>query len=776
MDTSHLQKENDGRFNISRRVFLKLTTFVCAAAAGIYGFIRPAGLATFAARKRVPKDVEERWVVTSCLNCPASCATRVKVASGKAVSIRGNALSRAAEGKTCPRAPIGLQVLYDPDRLKSPLKRTNQEKGKTIDPRWVPISWDQALQEISARLKSLRGGAQPHKLLLLHGLNTASDKEMIGRFAEAYGTPNVISGNGLESEAEKAGRWMADGHYDHIAYDLGHTNYVLAFGASILESQKPLSRNLRMWGKIRRERPMRAKVVVIDPRYSVTATKADEWFPIHPGTDGALAMAIANVILTEGLYDVNFIRNWTTGLSQYKELVQRHYRPEKVAGITGIPAEVIHRIAREFAQTKPAIAWAGTGTTRWPHGSYSGYAIFCLNALVGSIDSPGGILYQEYPAYREIPKPVEDRIAKEGKERPTLDLRQTVRFPAAEVVTNQVPDSILKNHPYPIQVAIGFNNNFSMSAPGAWLWDKALQKIPYYVHIAPFPTETAAYADLLLPASTFLEEWAYDHCLPGSGFAEATIKQPVVEPLYDSRSIVDTVFELARRLGGTVAQSFANLGGDAKGFVRYRTETLMPWKEFCTKGIWIGPAYQYYKYKHLFKTPSQKFEFYSGNLERLQGKEKEPGDKLTYMPHHQGVQFFGEEGKYPLILLTYQPLCGMENGSQNYPWAQEIFLVMHGMGWTNFAEVNSETAQALGFKDGDLVWVESPFNKIRVRAKVSEGIHPQVVGIARGQGHHFCGRWAKGMGVNPNEIIGVDYDRISGQAIFFNTRVKVYKA
>ena len=273
--------------------------------------------------------VSEKWINTSCLNCPARCATRVRVVDGKAVRIAGNPLSRVSEGENCPRSHIGLQVLYNPDRIKSPLKRTNFQKGKGIDPGWAPISWDQALKEVGSRLKALREKREAHKLLLLYGLNTISSEDLINRLATAYGTPNVVSREGLENEAEKAGEWMADGHYTSSAYDLDNTNYILSFGASIIESQKPLARNLRMWGKIRRDRPLRAKVVVIDPRYSITAAKADQWIPINPGTDAALAMAIANVIVSEGLYDQDFVQNWTSGFDEYKNLVLRDYRPCK---------------------------------------------------------------------------------------------------------------------------------------------------------------------------------------------------------------------------------------------------------------------------------------------------------------------------------------------------------------------------------------------------------------------------------------------------------------
>lgn len=775
---SSSQGNGNGRPGISRRTFIKLSGLAGAVAAASH-FSSHSAFSSVLSSPELPDGegvITEKWVSTSCLNCATRCATRVRVVNGRAVKITGNPLSQVSEGENCARAHIGLQVLYDPGRVTTPLKRTNPAKGRGIDPEWTAISWNQALAEVSERLKALRDKSEPHRLLLLYGLNTVSDEDMIHRFAEAYGTPNVISAEGLGSEADKAGEWLADGNYTQSAYDLPRTNYILSFGASILESYEPLSRSLRMWGKIRRERPNRAKVVVIDPRYSVTALRADQWLPINPGTDAALAMAIANVIISENLYDAGFIKTWTTGFEEYKDLALREYNPESAAATTGISAETIKQIAREFAQTKPAIAWRGRGATSWPNGSYASYAIFCLNALVGSIDVPGGVTYQENPTYRAMPKPVEDDIARQGKTKTRLDLSQTNQFPASEAVTNQVADSILNSAPYPVEMAIGFNSNFNMSAPGALRWDEALRKVPYYVHITPFVSEMAEYADILLPSSTFMEEWAYDHSPPGSGFAEVRIKQPTVEPLYDTRSSVDIIFEIARMLGGSVKQSFAGIGDNSRDFVKYRTEMLISWDKFIEQGVWVGPAYEYRKYDRIFRTPSGKFEFRSGNLEALLKKTGGKIDSLTCLPHYEEAKFLGDRNSYPLLLSTYKPLLTMENGSQNYPWAQEMFLVMHGTGWTNFAEINSQTAQGLGIKDGDMVYVESPIGKIKLKARVFEGIHPDVVSIANGQGHHSYGKWAKGIGANPNEIIGVDYDRLSGQAAFFNTRVRVYKA
>lgn len=765
------------RLTLNRRKFLKLSVLT-GAAVGVNQVIgKSNSLSASSLGKKSIHAAEEKWIATSCLNCPARCAIRVRIVNEKAVKITGNPLSLVSGGKICPRAHIGLQVLYDPDRLHFPLKRTHKEKGKEIDPNWVPISWGQALDEVTHRLKSLRDRAQPERLLLLYGLNTVSCEDIIYRFANAFGTSNLISGDGLEMETEKTGNWMADGHFSSSAYDLDHTNYILAFGADILESSKPLSRFLNKWGRLRRGKPNRAKVVVINPRYSLTAAKSDEWLPIHPGTDAALAMAIAHVMINENLYDTTFVKNWTTGFDLYKKWVLSQYSPRAVSNITGISPDIIQRIGREFAKTKPAIALRGKESINWPNGTYTSYAIYCLNALVGNIDLPGGIIYQENPMYHEMPHWAEDEIARRGRTKPSLDFRATDKFPAAQAVTNQLPESILKDAPYPAEMAIGFNSNFNMLAPDGRRWDEALKKLPYYVHISPFISEMALYADLILPSTTYLEEWGYDHSPPGTGFVEVKIKQPVVKPRGDARPITDILFEISKRLKGGIAQSFAHIGDDSEGLVRFRTKPLMPWKELIKKGVWIGKDYEYGKYGRVFHTPSKKFEFYSGNLKSLLAKMgKMTGEELDYLPHYKEVTFLGEKGKYPLVLLPYQPLMVIENGSQNYPWAQEIFLPMHGTGWGTLLEINPETATALKLKNGEEVWVESPFQKIRARVKCSEGIHPQTVAIACGQGHYSYGKWQSGVGVNPNEIIGVDYDHLSGQAAFFNTRVKVYKA
>ena len=229
---------------------------------------------------------------------------------------------------------------------------------------------------------------------------------------------------------------------------------------------------------------------------------------------------------------------------------------------------------------------------------------------------------------------------------------------------------------------------------------------------------------------------------------------------------------IATKLGGTIGKSFAGIGDDSAGFVQYRTENLISWPELKNRGVWIGPEYQYEKYGKIFKTESRKFELDSNFL--VDPTSSKPG--LPKQPRYEPPVFMGNHNEFPLILTTYQPVLAIENGSQNYPWAQEIFLVMPGVGWTSLAEINPETAGSLHINDGDDVWVESPYGRLKMKAKVTGWVSPEIVAVARGQGHFAPGQWQKGIGINPNDITGLGYDALSGQSALYNTRVKIYRA
>ncbi len=750
-------KRSNG-FKISRRAFLGISAGAAAVLAVVLALKRPKagpeqGFET-QETSGLARDVNglpaEVFIPTSCLNCPTRCAVRVRrvettLGQTKVVRILGNPASTYSEGKCCSRSHVGLQVLYNADRFARPLRRTGGTKGRgtSFENDFEEISWDEALQTVAARLRA----TMADQLLVLEGLNTTSNEDLIRQLALALGTLNLFKEEGLETAAARKGQRLADGlgtgGYELVSPDGTSAQYIISFSSGIVESERPLARNLRLWGKMRRELPSKTRVVSFDPRHSVTASRSDEWHPTNPGAEGALAMSIAHVIIAEGRYDADFVTNHTQGFEAFRAVVlARQFSPESVSEATGVAADTIVRIAREFAQAKPAIAWSGEAATGWTYGTAASHAIYCLNALVGSIDVPGGVVFQQYPPY--APMPADGLPAETG-----IDYRQMDRLVHGGGVTS----------------AIGFNSNLIMSVPECGeggKWDEALKRL-YYVHVGPARAEMAAYADIILPACTYLEDWGYESAIPGSGCAEARIKQPVIAPRDESRPAARIIYELATVLGHGAA--FLPASGAISGnpeafpeqFAAYRTSPFVGWADFRNTGVWRGSPYAYRQYA--FATDSGMFEFRAAGLERL-----------------RDVELPREDAPYGLELAIYRPVLEIRSGSQNLPWAQEMYLVMHGRGWKNLVEMNRETAHHLGVGEGDKVIVRSSFGEIEGEAAVTEGMQPGVVAIATGQGHYASGEFADGLGCNPMAAMGTQYDEQSGQPALFSTRVGIRKA
>ncbi len=833
---------------LSRRNFTK-----CMVAVGVVASLgdvfvnRRLGPALVEASPDNQIALEEQWIATGCNGCVGWCPLMVRVVNGKAVRITGNPNSAWTTGKTCPRAQLNLQILYDPDRIKTPLKRTNPNKGRDQDPGWVPITWDEALSTITLKLKELRDKRTPERFALLRGrYDEASATVLYSRFAKAYGTPNSFSHSSICAESTKGGRWMAIGDYDYSGYDWYNANYIISFGAPILESHRPTSGIVAAWGEVRRGGRARAKFVMVDPRCSVTASKADEWVPVNPQTDGALALGMAHEILTAGLWDKSFVGDFdknspvkkfetgkaipeeftaqvekevedpvtkekkkvtetvsgktfkesmTSGLIKWWNTYLKDFTPQIAAEKTGISEDIVKRLAREFAGTKPSAAVWGRGSDAKPAGSFSSYAIISLNALSGSIEK----VVNHRPSIKytdEAIKVEQDDAAKEGTKKPKIDESKTKKFPQAGVVTNNIADKMLQGNPYPIEFALAWWSNFAFSAPGSRRWEDVFKKIPFLVHHTTHISETSIYADILLPAKTYIEKWGFNHPAGTAGLSRGTtLFQPAVEPLYDCRSELELGLELGERLGQhypSIKKSFSGIGGrygdTAEGYVKARTEEQ--WKSFS--GGWDefrqkGATNHYYKAKTEFATPSKKFEFYSGTLKDLFKKLemtdqeiealliKAKGD-VRYVPHYEEPIFIGSKETYPLVLVGYKLGLNQEGRSQNTPLYQMHTFVNYQAGGTNFAEINRKTAEKYGISDGDDIYVESEVGRIKIKAKVAEAVHPESVCIAYGQGHFAYGNIAKNRGANPNEITGVMYDNLTGMSAFYNTRVRIYRA
>ncbi len=789
--------------------------------------------------------LDEKWVASGCNGCVGWCPLMVRVVNGRAVQITGNSNSVWTKGKTCPRAHLNLQVLYDPDRIKSPLKRTNPNKGRDQDPGWVPITWDEALSTITLKLKELRDKGTPERFALIRGRYDAACADVLySRFAKAYGTPNSYSHSSLCAESTKGGRWLALGDNDYSGFDWYNANYIISFGSPFLETHRPTTGIVAAWGQVRRGERGRARFVMVDPRCSVTASKADEWVPVNPQTDAALALGMAHEILIAGLWSKSFVGDFdknspvkkfekgkeiaddftaeiekevedpetrekkkvketvsgktfkesmTSGLIKWWNTYLKDFTPQIAAEKTGIPETTIKRLAREFAKSTPSIAIWGRGCDAKPAGSISSYAVISLNALSGSIEK----VVNHRPSVSYTAEAIaveEDDVAKEGRKKSKLDESKTKKFINAGVVTNNVADKILEGKPYPIELALAWWSNFAFSAPSSKRWEEAYKKIPFVIHHTTHISETSVYADILLPAKTYIEKWGFNHPAGTAGLSRgATLFQPVVEPLYDCRSELELALELGERLGNhypSIKKSFSGLGGaygdTSEGYVKQRTEKQWTsfsggWDEFKQKGA----TNHSYKAKTEFATPSKKFEFYSGVLMALFEKNemtdqeievviKAKGD-TKYVPHYEEPIFIGSKETYPLVLMGYKLGLSQEGRSSNTRLFQMHTFVNYQTGGTNFAEINTKTAEKYGISEGDDIYVESVVGKIKLKAKVTETVHPESVCIAFGQGHFAYGDVAKNRGANPNEITGVGYDHLTGMSAFYNTRVRIYR-
>lgn len=617
-----------------------------------------------------------KWIASTCQGCTSWCPVQVRVINNQAVGVRGNPFAKANHGKICPRPHLALQQIYDPDRLKVPMKRTNPKKGRNEDPGFVPISWDEAMDTIADRILELRENDETHKYLFLRGRYSYMRPINYDAMTKIIGSPNGISHSAICAEGEKFGAYYTEGFWDYRDYDLENTRYVLCWGADPLASNRQVPHTINIWGKVREQ----ATISVIDPRLSATAAKANEWLPIIPGEDGALAVAIAHVILTEGLWSREFVGNFTDdqnrfvpsqevdpetfteththGVVTWWNLELKDRTPEWAEAHCGIPAEQIRRVAIGFAKAAPrAISWVSPGASMQARGGYSAMAAHALNGLVGSCDSIGGTVQKTKVTADSAPdyKKFMDAMAQKNSKHKKIDQRGRLEFPALKkgksgggVVTNNAADAILNEDPNEIKVAIMNWCNFAFSCSGSDRWERALSKIPFSVHITTNPSETSHFADIVLPAAhQMTEKWSFLKSKQNlHGYVSLT--ERATTPLWDVRQDETEIpWMLSEKLA---AKGFPNLLDYYKTFKDPETGNepanseefalfalkhftrpcwdsghadydkygpgLDGWQDFVKKGVWNSHRYECGTHWDHFKTVTGKFEFYSETLKK----------------------------------------------------------------------------------------------------------------------------------------------------------------
>lgn len=662
---------------LSRRSFMKTSAVTGAAVAAGSG-LKPELKALAAAS---PASGEKgQWLPATCQGCTSWCSKQVYVVDGRAVKIRGNPHSKVSAGAGCPRSHLALQQVYDPDRIKTPMKRTNPKKGRNEDPKFVPISWDEALNTTADKIMELRNNNETHKYMLMRGRYSYMRDIIYDRMTKIIGSPNNISHSAICAEAEKFGPYYTEGIWGYRQYDVENARFVLVWGADPLAANRQVSYYSKAWGTV----IDRAQIAVVEPRLSATGAKADFWLPVEPGHDGALAAAIAHVILTEGLWYREFVGDFndgrnrfvtgqdvleedftevhTHGLVKWWNLELKDKTPEWAAPKTGLPADQIRHVALRYGMAAPhAISWVGGGPVMQVRGAYASMICHALNGLVGSVDNVGGTLAPNKVYSQNFPKPDDfmDEIAKKGKKNEKIDQRGRLAFPSLNkgksgggVVTNNAADGILNEDPYDIKVAVGYMNNFTFSCCQPERWERALAKIPFVVHLTTNASEFSWFSDILLPSSHHhFEKYGYTKA-HGNGYRHVTIMQPIIKRLGDYKTDETEVpWLLARKLA---ERGFDNLLRHFKEYkdpetgkeptneeefalyaLKYAThkcwdpaehkggDKFSGWKEFAKVGVSNSDPYPFRKRWGKMKTKTEKFEFYSETLKEALEKHAE---------------------------------------------------------------------------------------------------------------------------------------------------------
>lgn len=772
----------------------------------------------------------EEWIPSICQQCIGGCGLLVRVIEGSAVNVVGNPLHPINRGGICPKGLASIQSLYDPDRIQTPLKRA----GERGEGKWQPISWDEAKSIVVQRLRGLREKRLTSSLVILAGQFHDLRNPLIRRFAEAYGTPNYIRNRCFTPDEVSRAHFLMQGVASPLGYDLMNAGLILSFGCSLLEAWISPVFQLRAFGHMRQERPgNRGRIYVVDPRFSVSASKADHWVPIRPGTDAALALGMAYVIIQEGIYDRKFVERNTFGFEDWKDsqgnshmgfktLVLKEYKPFTVSKITGVPVEDIFSLARAFVNRRPSVALGEKGLPYQSNDIYTRMAIHSLNGLSGSLGSAGCLTIQSDVPLSAWPAIALDGEARFGNAQPRIDGAGRGKYFLATDVVQNVPRNILAGHPYPIDTLFLLHTNPLFSHPSRETFMEAFEKIPFVVSFSPFLDETSLFSDLILPDHTFLERWQGSSVRHISGFSLFSLGKPAVDPIHETKDSVDFLIEVAQELGGGMARAFPwknfqdlliqstkGLYHSKEGYIvsiqeeeafrqfleesGYRVQQDKSfntfWNSLSAKGAWWIPSGSSSDLTKLIQCPSGKFEFFStvlkkqmdvaadsaGGVKRL-AKDSgfaTKGDRL-YLPHYEAM----EDQKLDdstFTLNTYR-LMSMSGVTADQPWLQETLAPHVEESWENWIEINSRKARDMGIQDDDWVWIESPKGKIQLKAKISSTVAPHMAHIPFGQGHRSFGRWARGRGSNPNELISSRDDTLKGFGILAGTRIKIKKA
>lgn len=766
------------------------------------------------------QEGEDIVVRTACLDCHSRCGALVHVKDGVVLKVEGNPEHPLSRGIMCAKGSAVRQVLYHPERLNYPLKRT-RPKGDP-DPGWQRITWDEALGTIARKLLGYKEEFGAESVCFGHGTGRETVQHC-ARMTNTFGTPNRTGVTNLctgpQSSAARA-VWGAALH--GFEADFARARCIVLWGFNPSHSAPAQAQH------ILDAMEKGAKLIVVDPVFTPLASKADLWLPLRPGSDGALALAWMNVIVQEELYDREFISKWSNGpflirgdnarplteadvvpggdalrflvwdvkrqraapcdtpgvepalsgsfqvgniacRTAWDHFTDRltDYSPETVSEVTWIPTETIREAARAYARARPAAVGLMLGPSQHSNGFQNNLALNQLIGLCGNMDVPGGNVDWQggfarwfaigWPALEKLPpEQPEKRLG--AKEFPFL----SAGILACAHYT-KVWEAILTGSPYPVKAMVTVASNILAAVENPREAREALEKLEFLVVMDYFMTPTGELADIVLPAAHWTER---DTLSEADSKNFITARPRCVDPMYERWPDEKFYNELAKRLG------LADLWWEnVEAILNWELRQFgIDWEEMKQRYIIEVPkGYRSYE-KGGFRTPTKKVELYSTTLAGM------GFDALPYYdePFYSPIRDPEMAREYPLVLTAGGRLAGYYHSAyRNIPWLRELAPDPQ-------LNIHPQTAATLGIKEGDWAWVETVMGRVRQKAHLNSGLDPRVVQVYHGwwQGHADPGEEGYGWdGSNANLLIDNKHnDPYVGAPDMRATLCKVYRA
>ncbi|HSG44505.1 MAG TPA: molybdopterin-dependent oxidoreductase [Anaerolineales bacterium] len=696
---------------ISRRDFLKIATAGAATTAVLTGCGPASRYVVREPYKEMPEYTYNglsTYYATTCRECAAACGLVVRTMQGRAIKVEGNASNPVNLGKTCARGQATLHGLYNPDRVENP---TNQNRGSNPS----QMDWDAAIQIVSDALKN----NDPSEIAFLMGMAPDHLFDLVSDLAAAVGAPAPVRFGALgmfEARAtlSKAAENLL-GKKGMPYFDLANADVVLSFGANFLETWLSPVAFTRDFAKMRRADPnRRGQFFQFESRMSQTASKADEWIPVRPGTEGLVALAIGKLVA-----------------EAKGEAAPRAFAsvdPLDVASTAGVKLATLEHIAHMVAEAEAPLAIPGGAALGQSNGLSTAEAVLALNAQADNLGKAGGVsLSPLSPNQDEYHRPASAK---------------------------EMEDFIAKMKSGSIKALFVHGVNPVFELPSHFGFADALGAVEQVISFSTFPDETAVASDYVFPDHHGLESWGYQSAVTGTDQSVLSGAQPVVSPYFNTRATADVLIEAARLAGGAFAEALPF--ADEVEFIQNKLNSLVGAEgSFTAAEINSFSAY---------------FQQHGGWWTNAEQVTLSASSVLSKSLNVREAEFEGE-GEFFFVPFV-SPTLG-ESGA-NKPWLQELPDPTTTVMWNTWVEINPETAHELHIENDDVIEIVSEAGSVEAPVYLYPAIRPDVIAMPFGQGHTVYGQFAAGRGANPADVLGVHFNE-TGDLAFAGMKVEIKK-